>query len=87
MNTVSFWTRRFEQRANASSALCVVYFILCHVFSFLACEQALLFGRVKRVLRERASERRSREGHFFCPFILFYLIVKNIPNSVTSVFK
>ena len=30
--------------------------------SFLACEQALLFGRAKRVSRERASERRSREG-------------------------
>ena len=30
--------------------------------SQLACEQALLFGRVKRVSRERASERRSREG-------------------------
>ena len=28
----------------------------------IACEQALLFGRVKRVSRERASERRSREG-------------------------
>ena len=28
----------------------------------LACEQAFLFGRVKRVSRERASERRSREG-------------------------
>ena len=28
----------------------------------LACEQALLFGRAKRVSRERASERRSREG-------------------------
>ena len=27
----------------------------------LACEQALLFERVKRVSRERASERRSRE--------------------------
>ena len=39
----------------------------------LACEQALLFGRVKRVSRERASERRSREGQrsrearFACP--------------------
>ena len=46
----------------------------------LAFEQALLFGRVKRVSRERASERRSREGqrkgpslarsreaHFVCP--------------------
>ena len=32
------------------------------VVSVLACEQALLFGRVKRVSRERASERRSREG-------------------------
>ena len=29
---------------------------------FIACEQALLFGRVKRVSRERASERRSHEG-------------------------
>ena len=28
----------------------------------LACEQALLFGRVKRVSREHASERRSCEG-------------------------
>ena len=28
----------------------------------VACEQALLFGRVKRVSRERASGRRSREG-------------------------
>ena len=28
----------------------------------LACEQALLFGRVKRVSRERASKQRSREG-------------------------
>ena len=27
----------------------------------VACEQALLFGRVKRVSRERASQRRSRE--------------------------
>ena len=29
---------------------------------FIACEQALLFGRVKQVSRERASEQRSREG-------------------------
>ena len=28
----------------------------------VACEQALLFGRAKRVSRERASGRRSREG-------------------------
>ena len=28
----------------------------------LACEQTLLFGQVKRVSRERASERRRREG-------------------------
>ena len=32
----------------------------------VACEQALLFGRVKRVSRERASERRS-EAHFAYP--------------------
>ena len=36
----------------------------CQQFSSknIACEQALLFGQVKRVSRERASERRSREG-------------------------
>ena len=28
----------------------------------IACEQALLFGRVKQASRERARERRSREG-------------------------
>ena len=28
----------------------------------LACMQALLFGRARRTVRERASERRSREG-------------------------
>ena len=33
-------------------------------FDLLASEQALLFGRVKRVSRERASERQSREGPF-----------------------
>ena len=32
----------------------------------IACEQALIFGRVKRVSRERASERRSREARFAC---------------------
>ena len=32
------------------------------VLFWVGCEQALLFGRVKRVSRERASERRSREG-------------------------
>ena len=32
------------------------------VFWQVACEQALLFGRVKRVSQERTSERRSREG-------------------------
>ena len=36
-------------------------------FDLLACEQALLFGRVKRVSQERASEQRSREAHFACP--------------------
>ena len=30
--------------------------------SYIACEQALLVGRAKRAVRERASERRSREG-------------------------
>ena len=40
----------------------------------IACEQALLFGRVKRVSRERVSERRrapslarSRKAHFAYP--------------------
>ena len=44
-----------------------------NIVALLACEQALLFGRVKRVSRERASERRSpslarsREARFACP--------------------
>ena len=33
-------------------------------FELLACEQALLFRRVKLVSRERARERQSREGPF-----------------------
>ena len=34
----------------------------------VACEQALLFGRVKRVSRERGpSLVRSREARFACP--------------------
>ena len=41
-------------------ALVRIYFDLSQ--SRLACEQALLFGRAKRISRERASERRSREG-------------------------
>ena len=36
--------------------------VIMHM-SIVACEQALLFGRVKRVSRELAIERRSREGH------------------------
>ena len=31
-------------------------------YGYLAREQALLFGRVKRVSQERASKRRSRKG-------------------------
>ena len=36
--------------------------------SSLACEQALLFGRVKRVSQKHVSERRSREGQRKAPF-------------------
>ena len=36
--------------------------ILSVFVNFVACEQAFLFGRAKRAARERASERRSREG-------------------------
>ena len=41
------------------------FVVLCSVLLKtwkLACERALLFGRAKRAARERASERRSREG-------------------------
>ena len=34
----------------------------CVIDAYLACEQALLFGRAKRAAREGASERRMREG-------------------------
>ena len=41
----------------------IFYLILCiSLIQILACEQALLFGRVKRVSREHASKRRSCEG-------------------------
>ena len=36
--------------------------ILSVFVNFVACEQAFLLGRAKRAARERASERRSREG-------------------------
>ena len=34
------------------------------IWASVACEQALLFGRVKRVSRERASERRSQYSKY-----------------------
>ena len=40
----------------------VILFLVVAFSQIIACEQALLFGRVKRVSPERASERRSREG-------------------------
>ena len=40
----------------------VFFFSWISIQSFIACEQALLFGRAKRVSRESASVRRSREG-------------------------
>ena len=53
VSTVIFrgWKRGISNRRQSGQAV-----------KELACEQALLFGRVKRVSRERASERRSREG-------------------------
>ena len=35
---------------------------MCMSRRLIACEQALLFERAKPVSRERASERKSREG-------------------------
>ena len=37
-------------------------FLIAHLQNVLTCEQALLFGRVKRVSRECASKRGSHEG-------------------------
>ena len=49
-----FWTAiRFSEILNVRALKCDYY---------VAYEQALLFGRAKRAARERASERRSREG-------------------------
>ena len=48
-----FWSKKFVIMSN---------FMCLDNLMDLACQQALLFGRVKRVSRERASERRSREG-------------------------
>ena len=70
--TTKKWTRK-DERAKfilfLSKPIAFLTFTL-----FLACEQALLFGRVKQVSRERASERRaapslahSRKAHFAYP--------------------
>ena len=46
----------------------IIAFRCClFVSRVIACEQALLFGRVKRVSRERPSFARSREARFACP--------------------
>ena len=51
----------YTERTNELLSKCShAYSLQAHFAK--ACEQALLFGRVKRVSRERASERRSREG-------------------------
>ena len=47
---------RLRQRST------IFFFSWISIQSFIACEQALLYGRAKRVSWERASERRSREG-------------------------
>ena len=46
--SVSHWTPQPDSTASTRT-------------KWVACEQALLFGRAKRVSRERASERQSRE--------------------------
>ena len=57
MNIFFFSQKRTNQNWNS---FFTIYFDLSQ--SRLAREQALLFRRAKRVSRERASERRSREG-------------------------
>ena len=53
--TIPIWFSRW------TNALSLNYWLSKFVQE-VACEQTLLFGRVKRVSRERASGRRSREG-------------------------
>ena len=53
--TISIWFSRW------TNALSLNYWLSKFVRE-VACEQTLLFGGVKRVSRERASGRRSREG-------------------------
>ena len=59
--------------AYVLSGICVSK-LIGRAYSWIACKQALLFGRAKRTARERASERRSgpslarsREASFACP--------------------
>ena len=68
---VQFLECKISERVllNGAISICRKFSKVSHRFetkmcglSLLACEQALLFGRVKRVSRERASEQRSREG-------------------------
>ena len=57
-------TRIMVDQNNELINFCPEWSHHCINFDLLACEQALLFGRVKRVSRERASEWQSREGPF-----------------------
>ena len=54
--------RRKDFSTLRALACCELYRLLNQAKAKVACEQALLFGRAKRVSRERASERRSLEG-------------------------
>ena len=56
------WSSPSLRSQNTSSGVLPSSLHQSHLSLTLACEQALLFGQAKRVLRERASERRSREG-------------------------
>ena len=53
----NLYRKRPEDMSEAQATFDVDF----HGESGIACEQALLLGRAKRVSRERASERRSRE--------------------------
>ena len=56
---------------------------------FIACEQALLFGRAKRSARKHASEQRSREGPVRVPLVrvLFTISPKWRACSQATIFN
>ena len=59
LGSASDWSCRVGNLIQPIRSTTHIWVVTRHQYGILAYEQALLFGRVERVPRERASERRS----------------------------